>query len=525
MSTGEHDSDSPISTAEENENEQARAAAGAQGEAEGEAEAEAPKPKLDLDVQIQKTGPCKKKIVVAIAREEIKRQFEESLHTMKREAQIPGFRPGHAPRTLIEKRFRKQVGDQVKAKLVIAALEQLEDDFALDPITPPNLDIEAITLPDDGPLRFDIEIEVRPDFDLPVYKGLTVHRPVKTLTDADVDSQLNQFLERYGQKVPKLTEGAEIGDFLTVDMTFHRAGQVFNTLEEKEIRLQPEFRLQDGSIPRLGEALTGARPGESRETEVVLGTGSPDPSLRGHTIGVTFQVKDLKQMRLPELNAAFLSSIGFENLADLRGAIKELLERRLKTQQRDAMRREIMDRLIQETPFDLPPDLVARQESVTLQRMVMDMQRGGLNENEIRAREAEIRINARESTLRGLKESFILAKIADAEDLKVEEADLDNEIEAIAEQSDESPRRVRSRIEKEGLTQSLMTQILERRTLDKILEGASYREVPLIEEGVAVETIDQTATVAPPDTGEGEGEAEAEGQTAGAAGGASESAG
>ena len=480
MSTGDHEHDSPTSTAEVTE--------GGEGESPS-------KHKLDLDVQISDVGPCKKHLKVAVARSEIERQFDESLGTMKREAAVPGFRPGRAPRQLVEKRFRKQVAEQVKSTLLMAALEQLDEDYKLNPITQPTLDVTAIELPDEGPMRFEMDVEVRPEFALPAYKALTVKRPVRTITDADVDEQLKRFLERYAQLVPKLEGGAELGDFVTADLRFHRDGITFNEAKEIQFRLQPELRFQDGSVPEVGAALVGVKPGEAREADAKIGSSSADPALRGQTIRVTFKVHDLKQLRLPEVNAAFLREIGFDTREELREALRELLERRLQMQQRQAIRREVMDKLIAETPFDLPADLVTRQEKSTLRRLVLDLKQEGLSESDIRAREAEIRANAHESTLRSLKEFFLLAKIAEAEGITVEDADLENEIEVIASRTDESPRRVRARIEKEGLADALASQILERKTLDRILEYVKFEEVAH-QEHAAVETLDQTAGTA-----------------------------
>jgi trigger factor len=494
MSTGEHEPDSPVSTADETPSEAATLSPAP------EAEGESGKPRLALEVEITNVGPCKKHLAIAIPREAINQQFKDSLGEMKRDANVPGFRPGHAPLTLIEKRFRKQVAEQVKTTLLASALEQLDTDYKLKPLKQPELDVAAIALPDDGPLRFELEIEVRPDFAVPSYKGLTVSRPVKEITHEDVDAQLKQFLERYGQMVPKLEGGAELGDYLTADLTFHREDRVYNQATEIQFRLQRELRFQDGTVPDLGTALIGIKPGESRVAEARIGSGSPDPSLRGGTIQVTFDVKDLKQVRLPEVNAAFLNTIGFSSKDELREALRELLERRLKSQQRQAMRREIMDRLIAETPFDLPADVVARQEQTTLNRLTMQLKQEGLSDNEIRARQAEIRANARESALRGLKEYFILEQIADAEGIEVEDQDFEEEIEAMAARSDESPRRVRARIQKENMVAALASQILERKTLDRIFDSVQYKEVPLIEEEIAVETLDQTATAAPPES-------------------------
>jgi trigger factor len=477
MSTGEHEHESPVTT-EESELQGGDAAA---------------KPKLELDVQITDVGPCKKHLKVAIPRAAIDRQFDESLGELKREAAVPGFRPGRAPRTLVQKRFRKQVAEQVKSTLLMSCLEQIDEDYSLNPITQPQLDVAAIELPDEGPMKFEMDLEVRPEFSLPDYKSLSVKRPVKEITEADVDKQLKSFLERYAQMVPKLEGSAEIGDFVTADMKFTRDGELLNEVKEIQFRLQPELRFQDGTIPKVGEALVGVKPGESREAEALVGSGSANPALRGKTIQVAFQVHDLKQLRLPEVNAQFLSSIGFDSEDELRSALREILERRLKTQQRQAVRRELLDQLLKQTPFDLPTDLVSRQEKATVRRLVMGMRQEGLSDEEIRAREAQIRANAHESTLRGLKEFFLLAKIAEAEDVKLEDEDFEMEIEAIAARTDESPRRVRARIEKEGLADALASEILERKALDRILTFVKYEEVPL-EEQQAVETLDQTAT-------------------------------
>ena len=466
-----------------------------QAAAVGTAE-EPPKRKLELDVQITDSGPCKKHIAIAIPRAEVDRQLEESLGKVRKDAAVPGFRPGHAPKTLIQKRFRKEVAGQVKLALLEASLEQLDEDYKLNPISQPQLDLEAIELPDDGPLRFEIDVEVQPDFPLPAYKALSVPRPVRTIQESDLEAQLKTFLERYAQLVPKLEGGAELGDFVTADLVFHdKAGKTLSEAKEVQFRLHPELRFQDGHVPDLARALVEVRPGETREADAVLGTAPADADLRGRTIGVTFHVHDLKYLRLPEVNAAFLQSIGFDSLDELKEALRGVLQRRVEYQQRQAIRRAILDQLITATPFDLPPDLVRRQEQSTTRRLVMEMRQAGLSDAQIRAREAEIRANAHEATLRSLKEFFVLAKVAEAEGLKVEPDDIDQEIEAIAARSDESPRRIRARIEKEGLAEGLASQVLERKTIDRILEFVRYEEVPLAEEQ-AVETLDQSAAPA-----------------------------
>lgn len=487
MSTGEHEVDSPVSTAE----------------------VEAPaKPKLAYEVQIEDVGPCKKHLKVSIPKSEVDRQFADSIGEMTKEAHVPGFRPGHAPRQLIEKRFRKEVAGQVKSTLLMTCLEQLEEDYKLNPISQPTLDIEAIVLPEDGPLRFEMDLEVRPDFVVKDYHDLTVKREIRTFHESDIDVQYKNFLERYSQIVPKLEGGAEVGDFIVANLEFKDADRLYNEAKEIQFRLQSELRFQDGKVAGIDKILTGVKPGETRVAPAQIGSSSIDPALRGRTIDAVIHVIDLKKLRLPEVNQEFFTQVGFESEEEIRAALRGVLERRLEFQRRDSIRRDILAQLIDRTPFDLPADLVARQERDVYRRQIYDLRNSGLNDSQIRAREAEIRANVHEETLKTLKEFFLLAKVAEQENIKVEDSDLEAEIRAIAERNDETVRRVRSRIEKENLADSMATQILERKAIDHILQHVKYEDVAP-EEEQSVETLDQNVGNAPETTGD-EAETKAE---------------
>ncbi len=468
------------------------------------ASSEEPTPprQLDLTVEITDAGPCKKHLKVDIAADEIKTQFQDSLKSMRKEAQVPGFRTGRAPQTLVQKRFKKEVAGQVKSTLVMAALEQIDKQYKLAPISRPDLDIEAIELEDDKPLHFEMDVEVQPDFPLPNYKELTATRPIRVITETDVDNQLKRFLERYAEEIPKLEGGAELGDLLTVKLRFEKDGVFLNETPEVKIRLQSELRFQDGHVPDLDKLLLGVRPGDSRQGLAKIGTSSPDPAIRGQEIQVSFEILDLKSYRIPDVDAPFLVNLGFDSESEFRTAIREMLERRHKFNQQKAVRQSILDQLIESTPFGLPPDLVRRQEQSTLRRTVFELKQNGMTDKEIQARESEIRANAHESTLKSLKEFFLLSKIAEAEEIKVEDSDIDDEIDAIAERTDESPRRVRSRILKDGLDDSLATQILERKTIERILSYATITDVETSEVEREVETVAQSAGPALAEPGE-----------------------
>lgn len=167
-----------------------------------------------------------------------------------------------------------------------------------------------------------------------------------------------------------------------------------------------------------------------------------DANLRGATTTVRVNVIDLKHVRLPESNQAFLDSINVDSMQTLRQAVRETLERRIRTEQRQSIRRQLLDQVLRQTPFELPRDLVSREERTTISRLVTQLKREGMSDDDIRAHEAQICANAHETTLRTLKELLLLSKIADVEGIKVEDEDLALEIEEMANRTGESVRRI-----------------------------------------------------------------------------------
>lgn len=462
--------------------------------AEEKGDGEEKKKRLNLAVELQEVGPCRKRIKVSIPQEDITDHFNEQFTELVENAEVPGFRPGHAPRRLIEKKYRKEVAEQVKRKLLMESLEQLDEEQKLHVIAEPQIDFATIEVPESGPMIYEFEVEVSPDFELPNYKGVRVKRPVKEFGEADVNKQLERFLESYAQLVPK-TGAAEAGDFLVTDIVFSDGEQEISRTTELSLRIQPVLRFRDGTIEGFANAMVGVRADDVRRLDVVISDEAPNASLRGRKIQAEFVVKDLKRLRLPELNAEFLQQIGYDSEVQLRDALYSVLRRRLEYEQRRVARQQLMAQLLQSVRIDLPQDLVKRQVQSTLRRRVLELQNAGLSDDEIRRRQVELHQQSITVTQQSLREHFVLAKIAEAEELKVTPQDVDNQIELMAIQSEESPRRVRARLEKQGLLESLEIQILEQLAVDRALEYAQYEDVPLEERPEeAAEAVDQAAT-------------------------------
>ena len=449
--------------------------------------------KLDLTVKVDERGTCERHITVTVPRDNISKYYDNEFSELVTTAEVPGFRVGHAPRKLIETRFRKEISDKVKSTIVLDAISQANDDEDLSAISEPDFDIDAIDLPDEGPMTFEYDLEVRPEFDLPQWKGMTVERPVHEFTKDDVDVQLESILSRYGRLTPH-DGAAEMGNYLTVNLKFTHNGQVLSSAEEEVIRLRPVLSFRDGKISDFGQIMKGVKAGETRTAEALLSQDAPNVALRGEKISATLEVLDVKELELPEMDEDFLDSLGgFESEADLRDAVKDQLERQLQYEQHRRAREQVTSALTSSADWDLPKEMLERQSRRELQRAVLELQRSGFSEEEIRAHQNTIRQNSLASTERALKEHFILERIADAEDIEIDESDYEAEIQLIASQSNESVRRVRARLEKGGMMDALHNQIIERKVIDLILEAAEFKDVDFKPETTDSAAIDQAA--------------------------------
>jgi trigger factor len=272
---------------------------------------------------------------------------------------------------------------------------------------------------------------------------------------------------------------AALGDYITTNLTFKYGDQVLASAEEEVIRIRPVLSFRDGRIEHFDELMKGVCAGETRESEAQLTDDAPNIVLRGERVTAIFSVLEVKKVELPPLTPELLEELGgFEDEADLRDAIRDQLARQLDYEQHRRAREQITAALTVAANWELPPALLRRQSHRELQRAAMELQRSGFSDEEIHAYENSLRQNSLTSTARALKEHFILERIADEEEMEAGEADYDAEIRLIAEQSGESVRRVRARLEKAGSMDVLRNQIVERKVIERILEHATFKEVP-----------------------------------------------
>lgn len=430
---------------------------------------------LSMNVAIEDTGPCKKHVTITVPRADIDHIYGDEVGSLVNKAEVPGFRVGHVPQKLIEKRFRDELQDTVKRRLLMDSLEQLSDRDDLDPISQPELEVDDIEIPETGDFEYEFDIEVRPEFDLPDYAGLKIRRPVKETTDEEIDLFLERYLSQYGESVD-VEGGAEANDVLKATIDFSHDGKHLNKISDVSMRVCPVLQFSDAELEGFDALMTGVKAGETREADLTVSKEAESIEMRGETLHAVFKVKGVSRLKLPELTSGFLSRIGVESQEDLRNDVREMLDRQALYQQRQAVRDQVTEQITASADWELPESLVMSQVENALRREVLEMQQAGFTTQEIQARQNELRQNAVSSTTTALKEHFVLDKIATQENLEVSPGDIDTEISMMAMQRGESPRRVRARMVKSGMIENLEAQIRERMAVDVILDRAKFED-------------------------------------------------
>lgn len=231
-------------------------------------------------------------------------------------------------------------------------------------------------------------------------------------------------------------------------------------LEEVTFRVNKQLAFKDGIADTFAEQVRGAKIGDVREVDITMSSAAADPDLRSKAVKGKLTVKDVKTVQLPELTHEFLHNFGVHSPEQLRELLGVVLQRRLEYQQRQSARRQVIEHINAASTWELPIDLLRRQAHKAMVRKLMEMKADGISDEEIQGRRRLLEQDILQSTALALKEHFVLQKIAEVEKIDVSDDDLNDEIERIAQQDGESPRRVRARLEREDLLDALAAEMI-----------------------------------------------------------------
>lgn len=429
------------------------------------------------DVTVADAGPGTKRVSVRIPADRVSAKLAEQMKDLKQHAAVPGFRPGKAPQALLEKKFGGEVRDQVKRSLISESLQQAIEKNDLQTVGDPEFEnVDALAKYAGGELAYSFTVEVQPTYTLPDLSSFTVKKPKISITEANVDQAVQNLKDQQGMLAPVEDRGVLPKDFLLADVHLKENGQVIGHMHDQQIVARPG-RVGGINVADLDVQLTGLKVGDKKDIEVVVPQDHPQTALRGKTVQIELAVKEIKKLEPRELDEVFLEELGFKNVEEVRAALREQLDERVTSDVKQAMRDQLAKHLLETVQMDLPTKMSARQSNQVVQRRAMDLLQRGVPQEQIRANLETLRNGADAQAQRELKMFFILQKIANDNNLEVDEEELNGRIALMAAFRAERPEKLKQSMSKDGSLQNLYLQMREQLALDKLIESCKVEEV------------------------------------------------
>jgi trigger factor len=430
-------------------------------------------------IKIEDAGPATKKVTVEIPKDRVDSVLGEQFKELRQSAAIPGFRPGHAPQKLIEKRFSNDVKEQVRRTLISESYQQAVEKNSLSVIGEPEFDNpEAIQLKEDAGLSYSFQVEVQPEFTVPDVAGLKVKKPKIEVTDENVQQALQNLKEQQGTLVPVEDRGIEDKDYLVADVHIKLDGTEVSHQHDAQLVSRPG-RIGGIDVVDLDKQLKGLKPGETRTLKVHVADTHADEKIRGKDVEIEISLKDIKKLEEADISEEFLAELGFNNQNELLDALREQMVERITFDVQQAMREQVNKHLLDNTTIDLPTKLSNKQADRVVNRRAVDLMMRGLPREQIEANIEKLRHGARDEAIKELKLFFILQKIATEQDVEVDEGELNGRVAMIAAQRGLRPEKLKQQMAKDGSLANLYITMREQKAVDKLLEKAQIEEVDL----------------------------------------------
>lgn len=414
--------------------------------------------------------------------EDVRKEWDAIAGNYSRYARIPGYRPGKAPRQVIEKKFRKEIQDELMKALVSKSYREAIAEKQLRVVS--LTDVGDVEFGDDRSMRFSATVVTAPEFELPDYKNIAVQLPATAVSETEVNEAIERLRDQAADFIDAPDRGLAMGDYAVLDFTGAMDGVPISEVvpeASKNLHGGKKFWLHlapENFLPKFCEQIVGMKPGETRSVQVEFPAEFPVTELAGKKTDYAVTLNEMKEKVLPAIDDAFAAKIMPEKtLADLRHAIEHNLEHEKEHEVERAKEQQIVKYLHERITFDLPPPLLKNETRRALNELVHRNRERGVPDELLKGKEKELIEGAGSLAAHRLKTNFILHRIAEAEKLEVTREEIDERIRSEAAHYSVSVDKMRKEFEENDRMNGLTDEILLGKTLDFLKANVSVEPI------------------------------------------------
>ena len=435
-----------------------------------------------MNIEIEDIDSCKKKIKFDIAFKDYQAQVQNSYLTLAQQVKIPGFRPGKAPMSMLEKRFGPNVKKEVMTQLISERLAEVLEEKGFRSVSPPKLlEVEA---EEGSDISVSASVEIVPEFEIADYSNVEIPLEIEQVTDEDVNQAINYQRERQGTKVQVTDRPVENKDFIKLDFKGTLDKEAFEGGEGKDhiVQIGSDYLLKD-----MGDQLIGMSVGEEKDISVKIPKSySANESIAGKEVVFHVFLKGIQKNQLPELNDAFAKNIApknkFDSMEDMKRKIRSELEEHARGDARRKSKKLVAKKVVEMNPIEVPEGLVEEQiKHMVIQASKKEPQtqtqiKSVDNEEEIHVTDSQKK-EYQESAVQLLQQELLLDQLATNLNIQVDENELNAEVNNMARMLGETDaRKMKKEWAKSGVLMRLQSRIKRDKTLDAVMEKVQIRE-------------------------------------------------
>ncbi len=432
-----------------------------------------------MNVTVENLAPCKKLVRVEVDAKAVDEAFDSTTKEFQKQAALPGFRPGKAPRAMVLKKYEADIKSEVKRKLIGDAYRKAVDEKKIAVVGYP--DIEEIQFGPGQALQFAATIETAPEFQLPDYKGLPAKREVKSVTDTDLEHALKLLAQQH-VKFETVARELRLGDIAVVNYAGTCDGKPITDIAPtaKGLAEQKNFWVEVGTetfLPGFADQIIGAKAGDKRMVNTNFPADFVTKELAGKKGVFDVELVEVKEKVLPPLDDAFAKKYGAENLEKLREGVRRDLENELKYSQTKAIRSQIVRGLLDRVNFDLPETAVAHETRNVVYDLVRENSQRGVARDVIEKQKDEIYSAATRSAKERVKLSFLIQRIAEQENIKVSQEEALRRAQTLAAMYQIPPDKFIKDLQKRNGVMELYDQVAHEKVLAFLEQNARIEDV------------------------------------------------
>jgi trigger factor len=426
-----------------------------------------------MEVKVEEIGTLTRKITVTLPENDVQKKLKKEYDTLQKQSKLKGFRKGKVPRSIIEKTYKPQVEADVGEKLVQDTYFDVIEKENIDAVVHPEILNHSYN--EDGSFTYEAKVDVRPEFELTGYKDLEIEKPQTDVKEADIEKELQALQRRMAPLKSVEERPVQEGDIVVVDYQGYHKGNAMKQVKSENSSVEVGSGQMGADFEKK---LVGMNKGEEASHEVDFPEKHPNPILAGKKVEFKVTVKDIKERILAELDDEFAKDVGkeFTTLEELKTSIKEKLTKEREESAEGELTDKIMQAILKDNEFEVPKRLVDFEVQQMIKQTEEQLERSGMN-LEAAGLSREMLAQSNEPVaIQRVRGDFILKKIAQMEDLKLKDEDMDRGFKRIGDQYNMSVAQVKEFFSSRDDLLPLMNELLNEKVLQFLRDGVKFVE-------------------------------------------------